>query len=52
MGAFLRTRIGSPNSIVVSVSIKALVHFAVLFAKVDETDEIDRTSEDGNEIPL
>lgn len=52
MGAALRTRIGSPNSIVVSVSIKALVHFAMLFAKVDETDEIDRTSEDGNEIPL
>jgi uncharacterized membrane protein YoaK (UPF0700 family) len=52
MGAFLRARIGSPNAIVVSLSFKALVHCAVLFAKVDEDDEIDGTSEDGVEVPL
>jgi uncharacterized membrane protein YoaK (UPF0700 family) len=46
MGAFLRARIGSPNAIVVSL------HCAVLFAKVDEDDEIDGTSEDGVEVPL
>jgi uncharacterized membrane protein YoaK (UPF0700 family) len=48
MGAFLRPRMGPPNAIMLSIAIKAWVHFAMLFDRVDETDD-DR---DGDDIPL
>jgi len=51
-GAFLRPRIGPPNTIVVSVGVKALVHFAVLFARVEETDRGDKSCDGGGDIPL
>lgn len=50
MGAFLRLRIGSPSSLVVSVSIKALVHFSFLFAKVEEDGEAEESCEDGGDV--
>jgi uncharacterized membrane protein YoaK (UPF0700 family) len=51
-GAFLRLRIGSANSVVVSVAIKVVAHTAVLFARVEEDGEVDETSGDENDIPL
>jgi uncharacterized membrane protein YoaK (UPF0700 family) len=50
MGAFLRLRIGSPSSLVVSVSIKALVHFSFLFARVDGEGEAEESCEDGGDV--
>jgi hypothetical protein len=52
MGAFLRLKIGSANSVVVSVAIKVVAHTAVLFARVEEDGEVDETSGDENDIPL
>ena len=50
MGGFLRREVGSPGAIVVSVGIKAAVHFGLLFARVDEVREDDGESEDGGEV--
>lgn len=50
MGAFLRSRIGSPGSVMVSMSIKAAVHSAFLFARVEESGEGEAASEDGCDI--
>lgn len=47
----MRREVGSPGAIVVSVGIKAAVHFGVLFARVDEVREDDGESEDGGEVP-
>jgi hypothetical protein len=51
MGAFLRLRIGSADSVVVSVAIKVVVHTAVLFAKVEEDGEVEESCGDGRSIP-
>ena len=45
-GAFVRPRLGPAHSIVLSTAIKAMVHLAMLFAKVDGVEE------DGNVVPL
>lgn len=53
MGAFLRSRIGSPESVLVSMSIKAAVHFAFLFARVEESGEGEGSDDDGCDlVPL
>lgn len=46
----MRREVGSPGAIVVSVGIKAAVHFGVLFARVGEVREDDGESEDGGEV--
>jgi len=52
MGAFLRPLIGPANSIVLSIAVKAWVHFAMLFAKVDDADAGADTDQDGDGVPL
>ena len=52
MGGFLRREVGSPGAIVVSVGIKAAVHFGVLFARVDGGGEDEGSSADGGEVPI
>ena len=52
MGAFLRPLIGPVNSIVLSIAVKAWVHFAMLFAKVDDADAGADTDQDGDGVPL
>ena len=52
MGGFLRREVGSPGAIVVSVGIKAAVHFGVLFARVNGSGEDEGSSEDEVEVPI